>query len=396
MSSTSGSDPSGQSSSSMSHNVSVSDSSDSQSEADSSRSVLLSISNSLSPDFAAHTPEPVPMSSEDLFLPPPQPKEEISSTTSIIAAIIANIAVGIVKFIAAAISGSSAMIAEGIHSIVDSGNGLLVYLGVHRSKKTADTDHPFGYGQELYFWTLVVAILVFALGGGFSMYEGISRLLEIRRGTVTLGDPTMSYIVIVIAAFLEGSALYIALKNFNKARMGRSPLQFIREAKDPSLFTVVLEDTAAEMGLIVAFCGVFFAHQFNKPHIDAAASIVIGLLLAAVSVVLLRESKGLLIGEGLKNEELKIVEAIVESNPDVIECGRILSMYMGPHDLLMAIDATFDPLATRDDIVSAVDDIEEKIIRRFPDATRVFIESESLRFTRRQALHAAADEDAVE
>lgn len=339
---------------------------------------------------------PLPLSSEDLFLPPPQPAEEVSSTTSIVAAIVANIAVGIVKFIAAGISGSSAMIAEGIHSIVDSGNGMLVFLGVRRSKKEADTEHPFGYGQELYFWTLVVAILVFALGGGFSIYEGISRLLEIRRGTVTLGDPTMNYIVIVIAAALEGSALYIALKNFNKARMGRSPLQFIREAKDPSLFTVVLEDSAAELGLIIAFVGVFFAHQFNMPQIDAAASIGIGLLLAAVSIVLLRESKGLLIGEGLKNEELKIVEAIVESNDDVIECGRILSMYMGPHDLLIAIDATFDPLATRDDIVSAVDDIEEKIIRRFPDATRVFIESESLRFTRRQALRAAADEDAVE
>lgn len=331
----------------------------------------------------------------EIYLPPPQVVEEVSSTSSIIAAITANILVGIVKFIAAAISGSSAMVAEGIHSIVDSGNGLLVFLGISRSKKQADTEHPFGYGQELYFWTLVVAIMIFALGGGFSIYEGISHLLEMRPGA-TLGDPTLNYIVIGAAAIIEGISLAIAVKNFNRARMGRGALEFIREAKDPSLFTVVLEDTAAELGLLFAFVGVFFSHVLGDARIDAAASIFIGLLLASVSVVLLRESKGLLIGEGLKNEELKIIEAIVESNDHVIECGRILSMYMGPHDLLLAIDATFDQAATRDDIVFAVDDIEEKIIRRFPDSTRVFIESESLRFTRRQARHSAADEDAVE
>lgn len=331
----------------------------------------------------------------EIYLPPPRPEAEVSSTSSILAAIAANIMVGIVKFIAAGISGSSAMVAEGIHSIVDSGNGMLVFLGIRRSKKPADTEHPFGYGQELYFWTLVVAIMIFALGGGFSIYEGVSRLLEMRPG-MKLGDPTMNYIVILAAAAIEGTSLAIAVKNFNKARMGRGALEFIREAKDPALFTVVLEDTAAELGLLFALAGVFFSHRFGDARIDAAASILIGLLLSAVSVLLLRESKGLLIGEGLKNEELKIVEAIVESNEHVIECGRILSMYMGPHDLLLAIDATFDHSATRDDIVFAVDDIEAKIMRRFPDSTRVFIESESLRFTRRQARHSAADEDAVE
>ena len=348
------------------------------------------------PAAAAKRLPPKPQFTDaEIYLPPPQAVSEVSSTSSIIAAIVSNILVGIVKFIAAGISGSAAMVAEGIHSIVDSGNGMLVYLGVRRSKKPADTEHPFGYGQELYFWTLVVAILIFALGGGFSIYEGVARLLEITPDT-KMGDPTMNYIVIAAGAVIEGTSLVIAIKNFNRARMGRGALEFIREAKDPSLFTVVLEDSAAELGLLFAFAGVFLAHHFNDPRIDAAASILIGLLLSGVSVVLLRESKGLLIGEGLKNEELKIVEAIVESNPHVIECGRILSMYMGPHDLLLTIDATFDQGATRDDIVFAVDDIEQKLMRRFPDSTRVFIESESLRFTRRQARHSAANEDAVE
>ncbi|MBP3222824.1 MAG: cation diffusion facilitator family transporter [Actinomycetaceae bacterium] len=322
-----------------------------------------------------------------------KPTSSVSSTSSIIAAIISNILVGIVKFIAAAFSGSSAMIAEGIHSIVDSGNGLLVFLGVRRSRKKADTHHPFGYGQELYFWTLVVAIMIFALGGGFSIYEGIQHFYHPRN---ELENTSLNYIIIGISGIIEGVSLAIAIKNFNKARGKLRPMQFIREAKDPSLFTVVLEDSAAELGLIFAFLGIFCADVFHNPHIDTLASIAIGLLLCAVSIVLLRESKGLLIGEGLKNDELKVIESIAESNPFVVECGRILSMYMGPHDLLLAMDVTFTFDASRDDIVRAVDEIEMRIAERFPDATRVFIESESLRFTRKQALHSAANEDAVE
>ena len=302
------------------------------------------------------------------------------SFAAIIAAILANIAVGVVKFIAAAVSGSSAMVSEGIHSIVDSGNGLLLLFGMKRASRKPDLEHPFGYSHELYFWTLVVAVMIFALGGGFSIYEGIHNLVSIGPDT-QLGDPLMSYIVIGASFVIEAFSLSVALRNFNKAREGTRPLRFIREAKDPSLFAVVLEDTAAELGLITAFCGVFFGHLFNNPAIDAAASVVIGLLLCIVATILLRETKGLLIGEGMHADELQEIERIVEADSQIIECGRILTLYLGPDDLLVTLDATFTEGSDRDDIDAAIDRVERGIVSAFPQVTRIFIESESLNAT---------------
>lgn len=299
---------------------------------------------------------------------------------AIIAAILANIAIGIIKFIAAAISGSSAMVSEGIHSIVDSGNGLLLLFGMNRASRKPDLEHPFGYSHELYFWTLVVAVMIFALGGGFSIYEGIHNLTHLRG--VEMGNPLMSYIVIGASVVIEGFSLSVALRNFNKARGNTPPLRFIREAKDPSLFTVVLEDSAAELGLLVAFCGVFFGHLFNNPAIDAAASVVIGLILCIVATILLRETKGLLVGEGMHADELREIERIVEADPQIIECGRILTLYLGPDDLLVTLDATFAEGSTRDDIDAAIDRVERGIVSAFPQARRIFIESENLRDTR--------------
>ena len=310
--------------------------------------------------------------------------EPVESTASVLAAIGANIAIGIVKFIAAAVSGSSAMVSEGIHSIVDSGNGLLILFGMKRASRKADSEHPFGYSHELYFWTLVVAIMIFALGGGFSIYEGIEHLRAIGPDT-QLGNPIMSYIVILASMVLEGISMSVALRTFNAARGDESPISFIRNAKDPSLFTVLFEDTAAELGLIVALAGVFFSHLLNNPYLDAGASVVIGLLLCAVAVVLLRETKGLLIGEGMKESEVREVEAIVEADPLIEKCGRVLSLYLGPHDLLLTIDATFAQSATRDDIVDAVDRVEGNLVEKFPQVTRIFIETESLRYTRDEA-----------
>ncbi len=159
---------------------------------------------------------------------------------AVIAAIIGNVAVGIVKFIAAFISGSSAMLSEGIHSVVDSGNGILVLFGMHRSKKEPDYLHPFGYGKELYFWTLVVALLIFLLGGGLSIYKGIEGIQEAMAGTKVMGDVTLNFVIILIGMVIEGSTLLVAVKQFNKARGDVSPIRFIRDAKDPSLYTVVL------------------------------------------------------------------------------------------------------------------------------------------------------------
>lgn len=300
------------------------------------------------------------------------------SRVAVIAAILANIAIGIVKFIASFISGSSAMFSEGVHSIVDSGNGLLVLLGIHRAGKPANIAHPFGHGKELYFWTMVVAIMIFALGGGVSLWEGIQAVREAGTGG-ELGDPTMAYIVLGISMVIEGVSLTIALKQFNAARGSTPPLQFIREAKDPSLYTVVLEDAAAESGLVLAFLGLFFGHLLNNPYLDGIAAICIGILLAAVAVILLHETKGLLIGEGLNVKELEEVKTLVESDEAVARCGRILSMYMGPDSLVITIDAGFRPTLTSEEILTSIDRIEAGIRRRFPQTKSVFIETENLK-----------------
>lgn len=317
------------------------------------------------------------------------------SRIAVIAAIAGNILIGIVKFIASAISGSSAMMSEGIHSIVDSGNGILILLGIKRSEKGADEEHPFGYGKELYFWTLVVSVLIFALGGGLSIMEGIRAMMEAHAGTRELGDPTVSYIVILASFIIEGISLIIAFKQFNRARGAVRPMAFIKQAKDPSLFSVVLEDTAAEIGLIIAASGIFFGHLFNNPYLDGGSSVVIGLLLCVVAFILLRETKGLLVGEGLLHEELLKIRAIVESDANVQACGRILTMYFGPEDLLVSIDAAFRQNVSARDVLISIDQIENNIKAEFPMATRVFIEAESLRMTQWQRTSLECDDDAV-
>ena len=299
-----------------------------------------------------------------------EPKGE--SPRAVIAAVLANIAIGIVKFIAAAISGSSAMLSEGVHSIVDSGNGLLILFGMKRASRKPDLEHPFGYSQELYFWTLVVAVMIFALGGGVSAYEGVSRIMEIGPDTV-MGDPTLNYIIIGISAVIEAVSLSVALREFNAARGDTKPLRFIKEAKDPSLFTVVLEDSAAEIGLALAFLGTFLGHMTGNPYFDGVASVLIGVLLASVAIILLRETKGLLIGEGLKADELKQVKQIIEADSHVEKCGRVLSLYLGPSDLLITADVTFADGIERDGIDEVIDGIERAIVRAFPQTTRIFI-----------------------
>ena len=230
-----------------------------------------------------------------------------------------------------------------------------------------------------------MAVMIFALGGGVSIYEGVHRIMEITPET-TLGNPTLNYIIIGISAIIEGMSLSVALREFNAARGDTKPLQFIKEAKDPSLFTVVLEDSAALTGLLLAFLGTLLGHLTGSAYFDGAASVLIGVLLALVAIILLRETKGLLIGEGLKGDELVQVARIVEADPRVHKCGRILSLYLGPQDLLINIDVTFEEKASRDAIDEAIDGIEREIVRAFPQTTRIFVEPENL-----HATHAGAE-----
>ncbi|MBN2848581.1 MAG: cation diffusion facilitator family transporter [Coriobacteriia bacterium] len=299
------------------------------------------------------------------------------SKTAVIAAVLANLAIAIIKFIAAAITGSSAMISEGIHSLVDTGNGGLLLFGMKRAAIPADEGHPFGHGKALYFWSLVVAMSIFGIGGGMSLYEGIAHIRHVAPGA-ELYDPTVNYIVLAVALVVEGFSFSVAIRSFWKAKGSRSPWQFIRESKDPSLYTVVLEDSAAMLGLIFAFLGVFFGHLFANPYLDGAASIAIGLLLMAVAWVLAAETKGLLLGEGADEATLAEMRRLVEADADVDRAGQILTMYMGPHELLVNLGVSFRPGTSAERMHTSIARIEAAIAEQYPECTRVYIEAESL------------------
>lgn len=299
------------------------------------------------------------------------------SKIAVFAAIIGNLIIAIIKFIAAAITGSSAMISEGIHSIVDTGNGGLILLGMKRSRQAADESHPFGYGKSLYFWTHIVAVSIFGIGGGMSLYEGISHIRHVAPGA-EMADPTAAYIVLAISLFVEGGSFTVALKQFLQAKGDKGAWQFIKQSKDPSLYTVVLEDSAALLGLIFAFLGVFFGHIFNNAYIDGVASIIIGLLLMSVAGILASRSGGLLLGEGVSPEELADIRRRVDSDPAVERSGDILTMYMGPEDLLVNMGVCFSAGTTAEQMHEAIRRIEADLQNAYPETTRVYIEAESL------------------
>ncbi|MFA7031874.1 MAG: cation diffusion facilitator family transporter [Candidatus Methanomethylophilaceae archaeon] len=303
-----------------------------------------------------------------------------SSKISVIAAIVANLLIGIVKFVAAGMTASAAMMSEGIHSLVDSGNGILVLYGMKKADKKADREHPFGYGKELYFWTLVVSILIFAIGGGMSVSHGYEALVESAAGKHMFRDLTVNYVILVIAMAIEGSSLAIAVKQFNAARREKNmkPMEYIRESKDPSLFTVVLEDTAAEAGLSIALIGMVLWQVTGISYFDGISSVIIGMVLISVAAILMKESKGLLVGEGMTAGEVRRIESIVEEDPYVVECGRVLTNYFGPYSLLVGIDATFADGCGICEAMEAKSRIEAAIKAEFPQTTRIFIEAESL------------------
>ncbi|WP_440951331.1 cation diffusion facilitator family transporter [Methanosphaerula subterraneus] len=299
------------------------------------------------------------------------------SKIAVFAAIAGNLIIAIIKFVAAALTGSSAMISEGIHSIVDTGNGCLVLLGMNRAKQPADERHPFGHGKSLYYWTHIVAVSIFGIGGGMSVYEGISHIRHVAPAA-ELGDPTVAYIVLAIAFIVEGGSFTVAVKQFLEAKGDRGAWQFIKESKDPSLYTVVLEDSAAMLGLIFAFIGIFLGHLFNNPYLDGVASIAIGLLLMSVAGVLVSRTKGLLLGEGVNPDELADIRRRVESDPAVESAGDILTMYMGPHDLLVNMGVRFAEGTTAEQMHEAIRRIEADLLGAYPETNRVYIEAESL------------------
>ncbi|MBV9209105.1 MAG: cation transporter [Acidobacteria bacterium] len=296
------------------------------------------------------------------------------SKTAILAAITGNLAIAATKFVAAAFTGSAAMLAEAIHSIVDTGNGSLMLLGLKKSRKPPDFDHPFGHGRELYFWTLIVAILIFAVGGGMSAYEGITHISH----PTPSQNIAWSYGVLGVAFVFESTSWFFGWKAFSAERRGRGVLETIHESKDPTSFSVLLEDSAALAGLVVAFAGIFCGRLLGWPSLDGAASLIIGLMLCGVAGLMVYESKGLLIGEGLDRETLKRLRAVVEADPAVERVRHLYTLYLGAREVLLTIELRFRSTISALEVRKAVARLRRDIQAERPDVTRIFFGAESI------------------
>ncbi|MEP7173795.1 MAG: cation diffusion facilitator family transporter [Aestuariivirga sp.] len=275
---------------------------------------------------------------------------------TIYAAIAGNLLVAITKFCAAFWTGSSAMLSEGIHSIVDTGNQVLLLYGEHRATRPADSLHPFGHGREIYFWSFVVALLLFSGGAGLSIYEGVTHILS----PTPPRDPYVNYIVLGLSFAFEGVSWWIALKNFQPSMKGRSYWEAIRRSKDPPTFIVLLEDTAALIGLIIAFAGTSLAAYFELAILDGIASIAIGLVLASVSVILARESKSLLMGEPASSAFIAALRGAVEAESTIKRLIDIWTVHVGPSRIVATLRIELESGASAAGIVDSVQRLEER------------------------------------
>ena len=293
------------------------------------------------------------------------------SRIAVFGAIAANVVIAAMKFVGAATTGSSAMLSEGIHSVVDSGDGVLLLVGMRLANRPADERHPFGYGKELYFWSLIVAVLIFGVGGGVSIYEGILRLLEPK----PMEDAGWSYAILGAAAVFEGTSLAIAVRQFRRSIEGAPFWKALRSSKDPTLYTVMAEDSAALAGLAAAAIGVFGSHQLGMPSLDAGASIFIGLLLCGVSSLLIVQARALLVGEAVSSDMAEAIRAIAQEEASVHRAGWPLTMHLGPDDVLLALDAEFNTGVPAEEVARAINRIEARVRERFPEIGRIYIES---------------------
>ncbi len=291
----------------------------------------------------------------------------------IYAALIGNSLIAVCKFIAGGITGSSAMLSEAIHSVVDSGNQLLLLYGIRRAAQPPDDKHPFGYGMELYFWTFVVAIMIFAIGSGLSLYKGVLHFMH----PEPIVSPYVNYLVLALSMIFEGVAWTIAYREFNKMRGDTPWFKAIRRSKDPTIFTVLFEDTAAMIGLVIAFMGVAGSHMLGWHFMDGLASIGIGVVLASVSVLLAIESKGLLIGEGADPKVVKGIREFLGADARIKRHNEILTMHFGPNEVLLNASLDFVDGLPAEKVEAAISEFEREIKTRFPSITRIFIEAQS-------------------
>lgn len=299
-----------------------------------------------------------------------------SSKKTIYAALIGNTLISITKFIAAFMTGSSAMFSEGIHSLVDTGNQVLLLYGLKQAKKPADKQFPFGHGKEVYFWSFVVAILIFAVGAGVSIYEGVKHVLHPQLSS----DPFINYIVIGLAVIFEGAAWYFALREFSRAKGKWGYIEAVKRGKDPTIFVVLFEDSAALLGLAVAFLGILLSQLTGNGIYDGIASILIGLILGGTAIWLAYETKSLLIGESADPEIVGGIRKLATSQPTINHINEILTMHMGPDFVLANISVDFVDSLQAGDMEKTIALLDAKIKKKFPSVKRVFIEAEARSF----------------
>ena len=297
---------------------------------------------------------------------------------TVIAALVANLGIAVTKFAAAAYTGSSSMLAEGIHSLVDTTNQGFLLFGMRQAKKPADAEHPFGYGVEIYFWSFIVAILIFALGAGFSIYEGVERLMGPSHAAVE--SPLVALAVLAAAFAMEGYSLSVAYREFNEQRDPSEANGFfadVRAMKDPTIFVVLFEDSAACIGILIAAAGIGLAWGTGIAEFDAIGSIVIGLVLAVTAVLLVIETKGLLIGEAASPAMVETIRDRVSKRVEIKSVNEIRTLHLGPRDVLLTMSCDFEDDILSQDIESAVSDIEQKVKKAYPIVRRLYIEVQS-------------------
>ncbi len=294
----------------------------------------------------------------------------------IYAAIVANLGIAAAKFVAAAMTGSAAMLAEGIHSAVDTGNELLLLVGEKISNRPPDKRHPFGYGKAVYFWALIVALSVFSLGGGLSIYHGVQNL----RHPQPIDEPLWNYVVLAVAAGFEGYSWNVSRHALNRFRRpGANLWQAMRASKDASVFTVFIEDSAALLGLVIAALGIGLGQLFDNPYCDPAASVAIGVLLIGAAVTLARETGALLVGESMHPEQTKQLRAIFEADPNIATVERLMTMQLGPDDVLLTASVQFNRGMRIDEVEQAIEQLENKVSACYPSIQHIFFESGALR-----------------
>ena len=296
-----------------------------------------------------------------------------ASTKVIIAALIGNAAISITKFFAAFTTGSSAMLSEGIHSLVDTGNQILLLYGMKQAKKPADDEFPFGHGKEIYFWSFIVAILIFAVGSGVSIYEGIRHVMH----PAQIENPMVNYIVLSLALVFEGGAWFFAFKEFGKVKGKRGYIEAVQRGKDPSMFVVLFEDSAALLGLLIALLGIWLTQVTGIAVFDGLASIMIGLILGGTAIWLAIETKGLLIGEGANREVIDSIRKIANSFEEIEKVNELLTMHMGPEFILVNISIRFKRGQFTRELEDVIQSLDSAIKAEHEMVQRIFIEAES-------------------